>query len=118
MTDESQHSETPHQAGDHDTASHNNLANNLRHAWRWYLARKIWTIPATVVAFLVLDLVLPVGGYPVLGLVLKGNATFTVLDSTTNRPVSGVSVDFWGKSAKTDANGHATVQLPIGRLSV
>lgn len=85
---------------------------------RWYWGGRLWTLPATLLLVLLLDLAMPVGGYPLLGIVIKVPTTFSVVDSVTNRPVASASVQFGGMSVDTTASGIATVNLPLGHITV
>jgi hypothetical protein len=60
---------------------------------------------------------LPFSRYKILGLFLKNQYQFTVVDSVTDTPVSGASVDIKGKLLTTNANGQASINLPLGKYS-
>jgi len=82
------------------------------------LSRKKLIIISSIAAAAVLIAVLfvvPLTRYAILGTFIKREANFTLLDSKTNKPVSDVQITIGGKSAKTDAQGKATVYgLPVG----
>lgn len=74
-----------------------------------YVRHKKISIPATIIALLLVLLAIPVTRYQLLGLVIKKDYSVTVLDSKTNKPISSVDVSLGGKTAKTDQSGKATV---------
>lgn len=96
-------------------------AGGLSHWQRfrgWYLARKKWSIPFSVLATLLLALAIPATRYPLAGLALSKNFTLQVTDQTTNTPVSGANVSSGSVSALTDGNGKARLLLRVGHHSV
>ena len=84
----------------------------------WYLARKKWSIPLSVLAAVLLLLAIPVTRYPLAGLALKKNFALQVTDQTTNTPVSGATISSGNVSVLTDGNGRARLRLAVGRHSV
>jgi hypothetical protein len=75
----------------------------------WYLERKKWTIPASVVLFLVILAGVPVTRYNLAGLVVKKDFSIKVVDATAGTPVSGAAVSIGAASAQTDGTGKATL---------
>lgn len=81
----------------------------------WYLERKKWTVPLTVLLFLLIIAVVPFTRYYVAGLALKKDVSLTVVDSTANTPVSGATVTIGSVSAQADSTGKATLhQVKVG----
>ena len=84
-----------------------------------YLAHKKISIPATIVALLLIIGAVPATRYPVLGLAMKKNFSATVVDSKTNKPVSSVDVTLDGKTAKTGQDGKVTFsKIPVGKYQL
>jgi hypothetical protein len=77
------------------------------------LVRNKWTWAAIVVVLLVV-FGLPMTRYKILGLVLKKSMTITVRDSKSGTPVSNAEVQLAGVTAKTDANGQASLKAGVG----
>ena len=76
-------------------------------------------ISGAVVAVLGILFAIPLTRYAILGTFIARDVTFSVVDSKTNKPVSGVHVAIAGKSATSDAQGKATVKaVPVGSKSV
>ena len=84
----------------------------------WYVARKKWSIPLSVLTLLLLLLAIPITRYPLAGLALKKNFTLQVTDQTTNTPISGADVSSGSVSALTDGNGKARLRLAVGHHNV
>ncbi len=84
-----------------------------------YLAHKKISIPATIVALLLVIGAIPSTRYPVLGLVIKKNFSATVLDAKTNKPISSVDLVIGGKTAKTGQDGKVTFnKVSVGRYQL
>jgi uncharacterized protein (AIM24 family) len=83
-----------------------------------YWSHKRWTLPATVLIGILLVLVVPSSRYAVLGIALKEPLQVTVVDSSTNTPISGVHLQAGAIWATTSAKGTATLRLPVGTTSV
>ncbi|HET6863705.1 MAG TPA: carboxypeptidase-like regulatory domain-containing protein [Candidatus Saccharimonadales bacterium] len=75
----------------------------------WYLDRKKWTIPASVLILILLLAVIPFSRYELVGLVHKRNLDVRVIDATAGTPVSGATVNVGKISAETSATGLATL---------
>ncbi|MEK7096039.1 MAG: hypothetical protein AAB896_01995 [Patescibacteria group bacterium] len=95
--------------------------NGLSH-WRrfrgWYVARKKWSTPLSVLAILLLLLAIPATRYPLAGLALEKNFTVQINDQTTSAPISGATVSSGNISTLTDGNGKANLRLSVGRHNV
>lgn len=87
----------------------------LAHA---YWARKKWTLPVTVLLLVLLLLAVPLTRYPILGTALKKDAAITIVDSTTDQPVTDADVLVGGKKLKTDNHGRLVVHLGVGKHTV
>lgn len=73
------------------------------------------TIPLWVVIILIILAAVPFTRYRIAGLFMKRQASVVVLDSKTNTPVSGASVQLAGQQATTDASGAASLKVPVGK---
>lgn len=77
-----------------------------------------WSYVSLIILLLATIMAVPVTRYAVLGLVVKRDMTFTVIDSKTSTPVSNALVSLHGKSVKTDAYGKATIKIPVGNSNL
>lgn len=75
----------------------------------WYLDRKKWTIPLSVLLLILILAGVPWTRYNSVGLVHKRNLDVKVVDSTAGTPVSGATVSIGSISAETGATGVATL---------
>jgi hypothetical protein len=73
----------------------------------WYTERKKWTIPVSVVLFLLILAGTPFTRYALAGTVVKRDLAVRVQDDTSRTAVSGATVSGGGASAETDGNGVA-----------
>ena len=81
--------------------------------------KKRWLIFASVVLFILLILgVIPYTRYKILGLFVKEQYTIEVLDSVTKTPVTGATVHIGSASSMTNADGKATMTIPVGDKTV
>jgi hypothetical protein len=80
----------------------------------WSHPRNRWIIAAVVVLLLAATYLVPIARSNVAGLLLKTPVTVQVLDSKTNKAVSGATVSLAGKTVKTDANGKAKLDVHAG----
>ncbi len=82
--------------------------------------KKLWLIiSAALVVLIAVLFAVPMTRYALLGVFVKKDVTVDLLDSTTHKPVSGVTVSAAGKTATTDAQGKATVRgVPVGDTGV
>lgn len=76
----------------------------------WYAARKKWTIPASVLLFILILAAIPFTRYSLAGLVIKHDVTIKVMDASADTPVSGATLSAGSISAETDSNGKATLR--------
>lgn len=84
----------------------------------YYWSHKKWAIPATILALIVIVLAVPYTRYKTLDLFLREDITISVIDSSTNSPVSGAQLQFGSTTAITAANGKAQIRIPVGHASV
>jgi len=106
---------------EHDHKDHNTEVkptNMFSRLWHAYLANKKLTIPLTILAILTLVLAIPLTRYPLLGTIISRNFSVIVIDSQTGKPVSSADVRVAGKSAKTDANGRASLKVKVGNTQL
>jgi hypothetical protein len=75
----------------------------------WYVDRKKWTIPLSVLIFILLLAGIPWTRYNSVGLVHKRNLEVKVVDSAGGTPVSGATVSIGSLSAETNGTGVATL---------
>jgi hypothetical protein len=75
----------------------------------WYTERKKWTIPASVVLFILLLVAIPFTRYAIAGLFVKQDYSVKIVDSAAGTPVSGATVSAGSISAETDGTGKATL---------
>ncbi len=91
----------------------------LKRLWVRYLAKKKLTIPLTVLAVISILLAVPVTRYLVLGTFLSQDVPVVVLDSKTNKPVSGADVTIRSKTARTDGEGKANLSVvKVGKANL
>jgi len=79
-----------------------------------YWAKKLFTIPATILVILGVLAAVPFTRYTLLGFALKEDVTVTVVDSKTNTPVSKATVVLDGHSTITGVAGRATLHARVG----
>lgn len=106
--DESEQPATPHKEDKPPAES------RLGRFKAWYLERKKWTIPVSVLAFLLILGGTPFTRYQLAGLALKRDFSIRLLDSTSHTPVSGATVTIGGKSAESDGSGKVTLHVKVG----
>jgi hypothetical protein len=80
----------------------------------WSHPRNRWITVAIVIVLLAAAYLIPIARSNVAGLVLKAPVTVQVLDSKTNKAVSGATVSLAGKTTKTDATGKAKLSVHAG----
>lgn len=83
--------------------------SGLQHLKNWYMDRKKWTIPASLLLFIIILAAVPFTRYGLAGIVLKKNFTVQVFDSETNTPVSGAAVSLGSKTTQTNSVGKAVL---------
>lgn len=109
---EPKHQPEPAKAG-------NAHGSRLQRFKSWYGQRKKWTIPASVLLFLLLLFAIPFTRYTLAGMVLKRDLSVAVIDSTANTPVSGATVSVGSITAQTDGAGKATLhKVKVGNHQV
>jgi hypothetical protein len=86
---------------------------NFNRAW-WNNPKKRWGTVAGIVVVLAVVFGLPFTRYNVLGLAMKAPVTVQVVDSKSDEPVSGATVELAGKKALTDGEGKATLKVNTG----
>lgn len=89
--------------------------NKFKRVLLAYWHKKKWTLPVTVVILIGIIFAVPATRYPLLALGMKRNFTVEVVDSKTNTPVSGATIQLDGKTATTDSAGDATLQAKVGK---
>ncbi len=90
-----------------------------RGASSWSRKKITLVVLAAVAALVAILMIIPVTRYGILGVFVHRDVTVTLHDSKTNKPVSGVAVDFAGKSVLTDAKGMATFKsVPVGSKKI
>lgn len=80
-----------------------------RRGWNWYKDHKKVSIPATILALVVILAAIPWSRYHLAGTVVKHDIKISAADSTTNTPISGASISYDGKTVLTNANGEAVL---------
>ena len=91
----------------------------LKRFGHWYVHRKRYSLPLTVLLLAVIVLAIPASRYAVAGGLWRQAVVVTVTDSQTGNPVSQAAVTVADKQATTDKNGQATVgDVPAGVHSV
>jgi hypothetical protein len=76
----------------------------------WYTERKKWTIPASVLLFILILAAIPFTRYGIAGLAIKHDVTVKVVDATADTPVSGATLTAGSVSVQTDSAGNATLR--------
>jgi hypothetical protein len=76
----------------------------------WYLDRKKWTVPATVLLLIAVLAAVPFTRYNIAGLALKHDVSIKVTDATAGTPVSGATVSVGSISAQTDGTGQTVLR--------
>jgi hypothetical protein len=83
--------------------------SRLRRFKTWYADRKKWTIPASVLLFILILAGVPATRYSLAGIAVKHDLSLKVIDATADTPVSGATVSIGSISAETDGTGKATL---------
>ncbi len=89
--------------------------NIFKRFFGWFRRHKWWSFLLLVLAVAGATLAVPATRYPVAALLLKRNFNVVITDSKTHLAVSGASVDLWGHTVMTDAEGKATVKVKVGK---
>lgn len=86
---------------------------------RWYVTHKKISIPLSVLLFVLIIFAIPFTRFPLVGIFLKKDASFQIVDSTTNTPVSGATVTIGKISGTTDGTGNVTLhKIKVGNNNV
>jgi len=88
-----------------ETSWKEKIASLVRSKWFWL----------GVVILLIAVFVWPTSRYKVLGLAIKKPIGVQITDSKTKTPVSAAEVSIGSAHAKTDANGTAHLDVPLGK---
>lgn len=97
----------------------NKAGSRLDRFKNWYRDRRKWTIPASVLLFILLLFAAPFTRYGLAGMVIKRDMTIEVMDANSHTPVSGAAVSLNLQSAITDGNGRATLhKVKTGKYQV
>jgi len=83
-----------------------------------YWAKKKWTLPLTFILIIGVILSVPASRYPVLGLFLKSDYSVKVIDATTKKPVTNVTLLLGDVTAKTDSKGEARLKSKVGTVNL
>jgi hypothetical protein len=89
-------------------------APKLKRLSNWLATHKKVAIPLAILLVVVAAAATPWSRYHAAGLVIKKNFTVKVSDSTAGTPVSGALVSSGKVSALTNAEGVASLSLPVG----
>ena len=82
--------------------------------WRRLFGKKKVSIPLGIIVLLAVIAAVPATRYPVLGLFMKKNYAVTILDSDTQKPVSGATVTLDGHTVTTNNEGVARLDVKVG----
>ncbi len=85
-------------------------SSRLQRLKGWYLNKKKFSIPLTIILVLVILAAVPWTRYKLASLAVSQNMTVQVNDASANTPVSGADVTIGGVSAQTDATGKAQLK--------
>ncbi len=81
-----------------------------KRVWGWCKKHKRVSIPLAIVMLIVIVLAVPASRYLVLGMFIKKDITVSILDKTTGKPVSAVTVRFENQTVATNNKGAATLR--------
>ena len=85
----------------------------------WFLSRKKWTIPASVLILVMIVSAIPLTRYKIAAIALKNDFSLQVVDDATARPVSDALVVAGNVQAITNGSGEATLKnLPVGQKTL
>jgi hypothetical protein len=99
----------PEKPAEHHNDNSPNPESRFARFKSWYLERKKWTIPLSVVLLLLILTGVPWTRYHAAGLVDKKDFEVKIVDSTAGTPVSGATVSAGSISAETSGTGMATL---------
>ena len=86
--------------------------------WTKYKTNKKLSIPLTIFILVVLILTIPLTRYKALGLFIKKNFVITVLDNSTQKPVTNAQATLAGVSGTTDNNGKVILHAKVGKATL
>ena len=93
-----------------------NIFRRLAYACQTH--KKTSITAAAIILILVSLFVVPSTRYKLLGLVLSNSFSVTILDATTQKPVTNATVTLGSKATKTDNKGHATLRIKVGHQPI
>jgi hypothetical protein len=99
----------PERPAEHHKDSDSSSESRFERLKAWYLDRKKWTIPLSVVLLILILAGVPWTRYHAAGLVDKKDFNVKIVDSTAGTPVSGATVSLGSISAETGGTGMATL---------
>ncbi len=113
-------SATPLEVAIQDAEKESKAPSKSFGAKRGWTRKKIALVSSlAVVVILGVLFAVPLTRYAILGVFVHKDVTFTLVDSKTNKPVSGVTVSAAGKSASSDAQGKVMLKdVAVGDKSV
>jgi hypothetical protein len=76
------------------------------------------SLPILLVVIIAALAAIPITRYALAGTFLTQNFAVQVFDETTQKPVSGVTLKLRGQTAKTDADGRATLHIKVGQTAL
>ncbi len=91
-------------ANSDDTPSDSKFHRLLKNKWFWII----------LVVILAILFGVPYTRYKVLGLAVRESVKVDVTDSSTHTPVSDAQIKLGGRTIDTDAEGVATIRVPLG----
>lgn len=86
--------------------------------WQKYKANKKKSIPLTILVVVLIFMLIPATRYKVLGLFISRQFSVSVVDSTTNSPISSATVSLDGKTVQTGNDGKATIKSAVGNQTL
>lgn len=86
---------------------------NKKHRSKRFFKRKLFWLLIVLIIIGIIAIV-PYSRYKILALFVKQNYSVHLIDSKTNTPISNALVSLDGKKIKTNANGFAKLNIPIG----
>lgn len=102
-----------------ESSSSQSFKGRLQNLRNWYVSHKKISIPASVIAILIILSVIPLTRYPLASFFINKDFSIQVVDSVSHTPVSGADVVLGsGSGAITDGNGRAKFHVPVGYSDV
>jgi hypothetical protein len=106
---EAELSGAPAEPSEHPPKPEAAQASRIERFKSWYTQRKKWTVPASVLLFILLLAAVPPTRYALAGTVIKHDLSVKVIDATAGTPVSGATVSLGTINAETDGTGKAVL---------